>query len=155
MEVVAREIAEGFLRRTGDALLSGHFEAFAECFAVPHVVEAPTGVVELETESDLREKFMAMHVHLRDSGVTMLDRQYVSHNWLTPTSFKFTHKSRIVSGASLIQKPFFTQSVVKRIDGVWLLIRSSYLVTDNPSHAAVLSAPTQSAGAVADETTGG
>jgi hypothetical protein len=135
-----RALAEQFLRRTGAALDSGDFDAFAACFALPQQMDTFAGRRLLETRDDLSAVFDAVRAHFARSGVTDLVRRCVHAAWIGPDEIEGMHETRLLAGTQLLQAPFPVLTRMRRIDGVWKIVASGYAISDSPRHNAALTA---------------
>lgn len=135
----AEDIAEYFLDRTGTALMTGDFDLFASCFLLPQKMETFQGRRDIETLSDLREVFDGVTLHFKRKNATQLERHCIEARFRDPDTVVSTHMSRLVSGSSLVQKPYPVMSVLKRVDGIWQISDSMYAIEDEESHARALS----------------
>jgi hypothetical protein len=70
----ASDIAEYLLRRTGVALMSGDFDAFAPCFILPQHLETIEGAVFVTDRETLHQIFRAVRANYRERGVTRVVR---------------------------------------------------------------------------------
>lgn len=132
-DLPAALIAEDLLQRTGAALLNGDSGAFADCFALPQVFETVSGRVVAETRGHLVRMFQAVQQKYRCMGVTDLVRHVVQAEYRDHETIAFTHESRLLQGTTLLQAPFPTFSIVKYVDGLWLVHASSY----GPTHDSI------------------
>ena len=135
----AKDVSEYLLRRSGDALFSGDFNAFAACFALPQKMETFDGRKLVETEEDLRSIFDGVRAYYRSLGVTILERRCIAARFATADRVEATHVSRLISGASIVQTPYPVFSIIERGEPGWRVVHSKYAISDAPAHNRALS----------------
>ncbi|WP_108829287.1 hypothetical protein [Ascidiaceihabitans donghaensis] len=134
----AKVIAEGLLDRSGSALVSGDFDAFLPCFALPHELATFEGSRKLETPADVEAAFIGVRDHYEKTGVSEMIRTCVAAEFVTPEHIQSTHVTHLLHKDHMIQPPFPVFSDLVVIDGKWRILRSNYAVTDAPAHVAAL-----------------
>lgn len=125
----AMALASEFLKRTGDAIDSGDFDAFADCFALPHELGASDGTRMIETREELKTLFDGVRARVRSEGITMMSRHCVAATFRTPDLLVTTHETRLLAGHVLVEEPYVSLSTARRgADGVWRIEASAYVV---------------------------
>jgi len=127
----AKDVSEHLLDRTGTAMMADDFDAFAECFAVPHEIHTFEGHHLLETRADLREVFDRVRAYYLRENVSDMVRHCVSAEFRNEKTVAAVHESRLVSGDRLVQDPYSVLSIICFVEGTWQITRSDYAI-DNP-----------------------
>ncbi len=136
----AKDVSEYLLDRTGTALMTGDFDLFAACFSLPQQMETFEGRRRIETRDELKTVFDGVRSYFRQRNVTQLARHCIEATYRDPDTIVTTHMSRVVSGTSLVQKPYPVMSLLCRgDDGIWKVSDSMYAIEDEPRHARALS----------------
>ncbi len=127
----AKAIAEDLLRKTGDALRAGNFEAFIEHFSLPYHLETLESTRDVGSMADMNAIFEAVCRHLESQHVTLMSRHCVAASFRSDTEIVSTHETRLIHKDILIEDPFATLSVIKRdVDEKWRIISSAYVVDE-------------------------
>ncbi len=135
----AATIASDLLERSGNALMSGDFQAFADCFNLPQQFETYQGPQCAETLDDLRRVFDQVRAHFACTGVTDMARTVVHAEFKGQDIVEAVHESRLLSRNTLLRGPYPVFSTIKRTDGVWKVDGASYAITNDPQHERALS----------------
>ena len=117
--------------------MTGDFAVFRGCFSLPQTLEAFDGRRLVETPADLRDVFDGVRSHFSNLGVTFLERHCVEASFSNPDTVLATHESRLISGSTLVQRPYPVFSVLRRIDGDWKITHSKYAITGPLEHSVV------------------
>ncbi|MEO1550107.1 MAG: hypothetical protein AAFR93_06700 [Pseudomonadota bacterium] len=136
--VTAREVSEHLLHRTGEAMLSGDFEAFMACFQLPLEIETFTGRRVVETADDLRQTSLAVHAYYQTKGVTELFRVCIDASFRDPDTVVATHIARPLKGDVPVQEAYPVLSILTRTDHGWKIAQSQYAVEGEPLLAKAL-----------------
>lgn len=134
----ASDISEMLLEQTAKALLSGDFEAFSLCFALPHTIDTPDRKTTLKTVESLRLMFFRVVHDYRDRNVTALIRFCEVAEFHGPHRVKATHVSHVMSGNQRIIDPFHGYSVIDFIGGRWQLTSTQYAVDNETTVGRVI-----------------
>ncbi len=126
--LTALDIATAILEVTGDALMSGDFESFCSVFHVPQMMATLAGPVRMETREDMERAFNAMHSYFRNAGVNELRRESIDAKYISEDRIESTHVAETFCGDERITGPYVVFSVIERLDGVWKVSRSEYLL---------------------------
>lgn len=127
----ATTIADDLLQRSGAAMLSGDAQAFVSCFALPQEFETASGKVLVQSRQHLTRMFLAVQSHYKAMAVTDMVRHVVHAEFRNSETITFTHESRLLQGNVLLQEAFYVFSIVKLIEGEWLVAASTYGPTDD------------------------
>lgn len=129
----ASEIAERLMHRTGAAIMSGAFDTFAECFALPYHIETVQGAQVMSSREDLYRTFVDVRGHMTRKGVTLMSRSSIAAEYRGKDQIAATHETRLMRDDELVQEPYPAFSVIKRDqDGVWRIHATSYMIPDSP-----------------------
>ena len=134
----AKRIAEELLEQTGKALMSGDFEAFSTCFALPHRIDTFDGSDVLQTLDDMEKRFFGVRSYFQDNCVTDLVRHVIEADFVDEDTIHSSHQTRVLSGTILVQAPFPNLSVLKRVEGQWRAEATQYAIADSEHHNAAL-----------------
>lgn len=137
-ENTAREIAEDLLARSGHGLITGDFDVFCECFALPTAMETFEGRRVINTRDELKTAYNTVCAYYEKVGTTELVRHIVDAEFRNPTSIVSTHQAKIVADAELVQQPYDVLSVIELIDGAWRIRHSEYAIVDSEEHNTAL-----------------
>lgn len=138
MEIAATDIAEAVLEITGDALMSGDFDAFRSVFHVPQHMATMAGQIFMETEDDMRRAFDELHAHFKALGVTDLVRQVVVSEYTSPTRISSTHTSEVTRNGHRLCDSYPVFSILEKIDGTWKVTGSEYALDATNGQAMAL-----------------
>jgi hypothetical protein len=139
MQIAASDIAEAILEVTGDALLSGDFEAFAAVFHVPQTMATMAGSIHMETIDDMRRAFDDMQAHFKAVGVTKMVRTCVAAEYKSPTRIETTHVSELLQDNRRLTEPYPVYSILEKVDGDWKVTRGEYALEPTNGQALALS----------------
>jgi len=128
--IEAKTISEALLARTGDAILSGDFETFAQCFSLPHFIATADCKTTLRTRTELRAVFDRVHEDYRRKRVTDLVRQCDVAEYRSQTRIEATHTTHMMSGPHRLMDPFPAFSVLELTDGAWRCAQSQYALDE-------------------------
>ncbi|MBV7396528.1 hypothetical protein [Mameliella sediminis] len=139
---IARKVASGFLEATGQALLSGDFDLFRDCFRLPQSIVTVGGTRLLETETDLRQTFEEVRRHYARIGMERLDRWIEVALFDGPDVIRSCHVTHMLSqDGRLLNSPVLTLSRIVRAGDRWWIAGTQYSVpADGPHGQALLSA---------------
>ncbi|EBA12974.1 hypothetical protein [Roseobacter sp. CCS2] len=135
MLIAANDVSQRLLDITGDALLSGDFDAFASVFHAPQHMATMAGPIYMETTEDMRRAFVEMHNHLRGIGATDTVRKCVVAEYKTPTRIEATHTNEVLRHGTRLSGPYPCFSVLEKIDGNWKVTGSEYALEPNDGQA--------------------
>ena len=124
----AKDVSQMLLEKTGKALLSGDFETFAQCFALPHTIDTPDRKTTLKTKSALSLMFFRVVADYRHRNITNIIRFCEVAEYKDLTTIEATHISYMMSGSQRVIEPFPGFSVIKYIDGRWQRTDTQYAV---------------------------
>lgn len=129
-------VSEYLLARTGEAYMSGDFDSFAACFALPQGIETFKGRNLIANPEELLAFFNAMRAQFCRLGVTDLVRRCVAAAFRDPDTIEATHETRLISGALLVQPCYPCFSVLKRTPRGWLIAGGQYAIQGALAHSA-------------------
>ena len=145
---VARAISQDLLDRSGQAYLTGDFDAFADCFAFPHRITTFDGTTIVPDRDALHDIFVAVRDHFAANRLTDIVRPCIDASFADADTVKATHESRYLSGYRLIQRPAVCLSTIRWLDGVWRVADGQYAIQDADCHVRALMRPRQRATSV-------
>ncbi|SMX46163.1 hypothetical protein [Maliponia aquimaris] len=135
----AAEVATQLLEITGEALLSGAFDRFAECFRLPQVVATMDGARVLRTRDDLRRVFDEVRGLYAELGVARLDRWVEAALFDGPDRIRQAHVTHLLSKeGALLRPPFTDLAEIVREDGRWQVVGNQYTVETDTDHGRAL-----------------
>lgn len=123
-----RDVSEYLLARTGEAYLTGDFDMFAACFALPHRMETFEGATLITTPAQLHSLFLGMRGYLESLGVTDMVRRCVAAEFRDPDTIEATHETSMLAGSRLIQPTYPCFSVLRKTDLGWQIADGQYAV---------------------------
>ncbi len=126
--ISASAIAEELLEITGNAMITGDFDAFAAAFHLPNTMTTSSGTIVVEDEDHLRRVFNGVREKLKNAGITELVRFVEVAEFRSPTQIASTHISYLLSGGSQLEDPYPVFSIIELIDGDWKGVSSDYAV---------------------------
>lgn len=138
-QITASDIAKAILEITGDALMSGDFDAFAAVFHAPQVMATMAGQIHMETVEDMRRAFDEMHHYFKAMGVTELVRACVAAEYKSTTRIESTHVSELLKNGKRINDPYPVFSVISKVDGTWKVTGSEYALEASNGQAMAIS----------------
>ena len=135
----AHAISTFVLETTAAALLSGAFDDFAACVALPYQIEVEGATVVCETREDLKKTYLNAHQHLTQLGVTLLHRDCIAVDFKDDDTIVSTHETRLLSRGLLVDDPYpAMQTLVRGDDGVWRVQSGVYWMQPNSGFKAAL-----------------
>ncbi len=140
-EKTARQIAEDLLARTGQGLITGDFNLFGDCFALPNTMNTFENRRVVNDLGELRVLFDDVRTYFAKVGMTEMARHIVDAEFRNATTIVSTHQSRLVAETELIQQPFDVLSVIEQIDDIWRIRHSEYAIVDSEDHNTALVGP--------------
>ena len=137
-KTTAIAIHEAFLKKSGDALFSGDFDAFLSCFFLPQQIVTFEGSRWLLEPSDVRDVFDNMRQRFDDLGITDMARRCVVAEFSGPTTIDATHETRMLVKDQIVSGPYPSFSILQEINGNWQVSHSQYAIGDENGHSAAL-----------------
>lgn len=138
--LVAEDIAEDLLYRTGLALVEGQLDGVEDCFLLPHSMETTEGARIIRTPEDVRAVFEEVRSYFAESGVVNIVRTVVEARFVSDTEIETVHVSRLWRNSN--ERPETTYPVFSVIklcdDGKWRSAHSNYAITDSRCHGSAL-----------------
>lgn len=135
------QIAEALLRQTGDAIQSGEFDNFKDCFTLPQLVVTPLGQTEVTDTEGLRAIFDRVRWHYRGLGVTLMHREVLHSMFMDRNAILSVHMTQLFRHNSMVQKPHKALSKIIRRKGVWQITQCDYAIKDSLRHNRALFGP--------------
>ncbi|MEM6618231.1 MAG: hypothetical protein AAF631_02900 [Pseudomonadota bacterium] len=133
-DVEARDIASRLLDQTGRALVTGDFELFAPCFHLPQVLSSQLGERTLLRHEEVQEVFERVRWHYRGLQITKMQRRCMASMFVDHHTILSVHRTRLLRGADLVQKPFKALSTITQVGGVWRIKSCDYAIKDSLRH---------------------
>ena len=93
--LVAEDIAEDLLYRTGRALIDGKLEGVEDCFFLPQSMETTEGARIVRTPDDVRGVFEEVRSYFAESGVVNIVRTVVEAKFVSEQKIESVHVSRL------------------------------------------------------------
>ncbi|MFY0635526.1 MAG: hypothetical protein JXQ91_17070 [Vannielia sp.] len=129
-EAEARAISQHLLDVTGAAYAARDYAAFAPHFVVPGDVHSFGGVRLVKDLADLHDLFIEVMAYFDQIGLTALERDCIAAEFDGPDRVKATHITRMMCGNALLASPFPAFSLLRRIEGRWMIASSQYATDD-------------------------
>ncbi|WP_108816217.1 hypothetical protein [Loktanella sp. Alg231-35] len=137
--IAASDIAEAILEVTGDALMSGNFDAFSAVFHAPQTMVTMAGPVYMENLEDMRRAFDEMHQYLKGMGVTEMIRACVASEYTSPTRIESTHVTELLQNGKRLNEPYPVFSILEKVNGGWKVTRGEYALEESNGQALAIS----------------
>jgi len=134
----AKDVSEYLLKVTGDAMMAGDFDRFAQHFHLPQTVTTFDSQSLLQTRQDVRQIFDNVRAHYRKIGVRELVRYCVAAEFKGPDKIEATHISHLMNGTRQLAEPSAGFSLLHRIEGRWMVKGSQYAIADSIGHGRAL-----------------
>lgn len=132
-DLIAEEIAEELLYRTGRALLEGVLEGVEDRFTLPHSLETTEGARIVRTPDDIHGIFREVRAYFAETGVVNMVRTVVEAKFISEAEIEAVHVSRIWRRGE--EQPGSTYPVFCGLklcdDGKWRIANSNYAITDS------------------------
>ena len=132
-----RAVSEYLLARTGEAYMTGDFDGFAACFALPQWIETFKGRRLITSPDELQLFFNEMRSQFCRLGVTDMVRRCVVAEFRDPYTIEATHETRLLAGAQLVQPCYPCFSVIKRTGQGWQVADGQYAIQGTLARDAV------------------
>lgn len=129
MENEPRKIAGDLLIRTRNALTSGDYDAFGECFCIPFTLFTDIGETRVLSHRQNREIFERVRWHYRALSVTELRRDLLTAQFFGDDVILSVHEARLLRDGKLVQEPFKVLSTLNKCDGAWKISDNRYAVS--------------------------
>lgn len=127
----ALAIANDLLTRTGDAMQTGDFAGFMQCFSVPLVMETFDGKQLLQTRSDIERVFDAVRTFRSSNAIVEVIRENVAAEFVAADTIAATHVCRMLQeGNVLFGRPYPAYSTIRKVDGIWRINFCQYALDD-------------------------
>lgn len=137
-DLVAEDIAEELLYRTGRIYLTGNLEHGIDYFEFPHSIETQDGNRVVETVDDFRTVFEAVRRYFKENGITDVVRTVVSAEFIERNLIGSTHVTRLMREDQLFRAPYPAYSLLRQSGGTWRIAHSVFAIVDSPEHNAAL-----------------
>lgn len=124
------QVLEYTLKVSGNAILSGDFDAFASIFYLPHKVTTFESNRMLKNKDDLFDVFSSVKDHCRMNAITSLVRECISAEFDTKKQIKAAYTSRYLVGVQQIGETTIAYGELSLFEGRWLTTSSQYAVAD-------------------------
>ena len=121
---LAKQIYQDLLDRIGASYWENDFAAFSRMIHVPHQISSFGPVVPIDTQEDLRSVFDGIRNYFERASVTLYDRNCVAARFKENGSICGMHETRILSGSQIIEPPYPVKSLLREIDGAWMVCSS-------------------------------
>ena len=138
----ALEIYQQLLDRITLAYETSDFEDYARMLRVPHDVSSFGPDIRLETRDDLQRLFNNMCNKFREQGITNYIRTCLAATFDGPDAIIGAHETRLMSGTHVVEQPYPVKSVLRKIDGNWMVCESDNAVDLKSSIGRVLAKTT-------------
>ena len=130
--------------------MTGDFDAFAACFALPHRITTFEGTLIVPDLAGLHDISLSMRDYFAANHLTDIVRPCIDAAFVDNDTITATHESRYLSGNRLIQRPAVCLSTIRRLDGVWRVVEGQYAIQDADSHVRALMRPRHRTAAAPD-----
>lgn len=148
------EIATHLLSETGAALVSGDFERFRPCFALPQAVSTSLGTNTVHTIDELKIVFERVRWHYRGLGVTQMPRVCLATMFVDGQTILSVHHTRLLKDGRDVQRPFKVLSMLTCRRSRWQIQNCDYAIADSLRHNRALYGPRTPVGSEAQSLTG-
>jgi len=134
----ARELCETLLEESGNAILTGAFDAFAETVWVPFDIETYKGRSRLNTMEDMRALFDHLYAHQKKLRITDMVRNCVEAEFKDSGTLYATYETRLLCGAALVQAPYPVFCIYKFNGARWQASSMTFAIDDSDEHNELL-----------------
>lgn len=127
--LLAVDIHQEILDRTGTAMMTGDFAAFRVCFTLPTVFETFETRREVTSEAELRAVFDRVTENRRVQRVQDMARRCIMAEFRDPETIAATHETRYIYIGNILAPVISAGfSVLRLQDGLWKVASSQYSV---------------------------
>jgi len=126
----ALRIAETITDKATLGLLTREFHHYRSVFDLPIEVETVSGCQIYKTDQELRELFLTICNYLQVINTTDLVRKFVAAEFLDDETLQTVHESYALQGSTRVVEPIPVMSLFKRVDGVWKVKKTSFVIPD-------------------------
>ncbi|UWR23204.1 hypothetical protein [Sulfitobacter sp. S190] len=117
-------IYQDLLDRIATSYSAGDFDAYARMIAVPHEVSSFGPIARIETRADLRRLFDDIVTFQNTKAVTDYIRTCLAARFVADDRIEGVHETRLLSGTQVIEQPYPVRSILRLIDGNWMVCSS-------------------------------
>jgi hypothetical protein len=131
--VVAEDIADDLLYRTGLAVNYGQYDDIEDCFFLPQSLETLEGARIVRTPDDVRRVFDSVRAYFAEIGVVDVVRTIVEAKFISAREIESIHVSSLMTRDKTVSRPPYPVfNLIRRCDkGVWRITHSSYAITNS------------------------
>lgn len=121
-------IYQDALNVVSDAVIAGDFARYAAQIDLPYLVHTETARLLVTTVDDLRPTFDALHLTLRDKGVTHYERVARAADYVDRDRIEGWHHTHLISHGERLNLPHSSRHALVRRDGMWLFSEAHYAI---------------------------
>jgi len=133
--IIASDIAQALLDITSETMLARQFDDFAACFNLPLRITTTTGPIEINTLTDMQRAYDEMETYITRLGVDEIVRTCVEAGYRSPDVIRLAHMTSLKRGGRDLSPPYPGYSELNRIDGVWKITGSEYVLPPDDARA--------------------
>lgn len=134
----AMRIATALVDRTGLALMADDFETMHRHQILPQPIETFEGRKFVTTTEQMRRIFFSLRSHHKAMNVTQIRREVTTARFVDAENIDTVYFSYLYSGQTLVQEPYPSYAMLRRVEGEWKFAYCMYGVTDMAAHRAAL-----------------
>lgn len=135
----AFDIVNEMLSKTGQAISERNFELFAECIALPSVVETFEGVLHVRNMDMMRRMFDRNVAFYHEARVHRIERNCTTAEYLRPDQIACTYETTVSHSKKAVKRaPYTAYCMLQNFDGAWLVTHAQYAISDSAEHCNAL-----------------
>lgn len=136
---VAFEIVDDLLTKTGNSMAENDFDSFAECIALPYVVETFEGELRVTNLDMMRRMFDHNVAYYRQTGIRRIERRCTMAEYQRHDHIACTYETMLIDAEDqMVRAPYVAYCMLRNIEGVWLATHAQYAISDSSDHCSAL-----------------
>lgn len=124
----AWDIVQDIVDRMGQAHVTGNFDGFAACYALPTRIETFQDIANIETKDQLTVVFERLQTYVHSVGLTDMVRRVIAAEFTGPDTLTAAIETRLMSGTTLLADPYPTYFTLKDFDGAWKITEGKFAI---------------------------
>lgn len=126
--MTALRIYQDALNRVSEAVLAGDFDTYAAMIDLPYLIHTQTADLLVSTADALRPTFDALHVLLKEQGVTHYERVAREADYADRDRIEGWHYTHLISHGERLSWPHVSRHGLVRRGTTWLFSEAHYSI---------------------------
>ena len=127
----AYDITNQMIQDTAEGIKTGDFDLFMRHFALPFIMETLVGKQYFQSRLETKRHFDGVRKFREENGIVDSVRQNISAEFYDAQTISLTHISHLYKEDGIVfDRPYPTHSIIRYVDGKWLIHYCQYAVDD-------------------------